>query len=70
MAGLEVQVFPIKGVTLVKKNRSADTKNKKKLKKKYVPPALMDYGNVTKITSAPKTVSGPDSTSTKKGSCL
>ena len=42
----------------MKKNRSADAKKEKK--QKYVPPALVDYGNVTKITAAPKVVSGPD----------
>jgi hypothetical protein len=58
------------GVTLVKKNRSADTKKKQKLEK-YVPPALVDYGNVTKITAAPKSVSGGDAPGAmKKGSCL
>jgi hypothetical protein len=57
------------GVTLVKKNRSADAKNKPKLEK-YVPPSLVDYGNVTKITAAPKSVSGPDGIGPKKGSCL
>lgn len=53
----------------MKKNRSADTKKKQKLEK-YVPPALVDYGNVTKITAAPKSVSGPDGLGPKKGSCL
>jgi hypothetical protein len=37
---------------------------------KYVPPGLVDYGNVTKITAAPKLISGPDSTATKRGQCL
>jgi hypothetical protein len=54
----------------VKKNRSANAKNKPKLEK-YVPPALVDYGNVTKITAVPKAVSGPDAPgASKKGSCL
>lgn len=53
----------------MKKNRSADAKNKPKLEK-YVPPALVDYGNVTKITATPKSVSGPDGIGPKKGSCL
>jgi hypothetical protein len=54
----------------VKKNQSADTKKEQKLKK-YVPPALVDYGNVTKITASPKTASGTDNPGTsKKGSCL
>jgi hypothetical protein len=47
--------------------RGAD---KKKELQKYVPPGLVDYGNVTKITAAPNAVSGPDSTASKKGSCL
>ena len=53
----------------MKKNRTADAKNKPKLGK-YVPPTLVDYGNVTKITAAPKSVSGPDGVGPKKGSCL
>ena len=52
----------------MKKNRSTDAK--KEQKKKYVPPALVNYGNVTKITAAPKSISGPDGTGPKKGSCL
>jgi hypothetical protein len=50
---------------LVKKNRSADAKKKQKLAK-YVPPTLVDYGNVTKITATPKSVSGPDAMGTAK----
>jgi hypothetical protein len=53
----------------VKKNRGADAKKEPKLKK-YVPPALVDYGNVTKITATPKSISGPDGQGPKKGSCL
>ncbi|MGH7926056.1 MAG: hypothetical protein ACREQH_15850 [Candidatus Binatus sp.] len=54
----------------MKKSRSADAKKKQKLQK-YVPPALVDYGNVTKITAAPKVVSGPDAPGAMlKGSCL
>jgi hypothetical protein len=54
----------------VKKNQSADAKKERKLKK-YVPPALVDYGNVTKITAAPKVISGTDNPGTSKnGSCL
>ena len=54
----------------MKKNRSADAKKEQKLKK-YVPPALVDYGNVTKITATPKAISGGDNPgSMKKGSCL
>jgi hypothetical protein len=52
----------------VKKSRSTEAKGKLK---KYVRPALVDYGNVTKITSAPKVVSGPDAPgAAKKGACL
>jgi hypothetical protein len=52
------------------KNVSAGIKNKEKLEK-YVPPTVVDYGNVTKITSVPKAVSGPDNPgAAKKGSCL
>jgi len=58
------------GRSHVKKNRSADAKKEQKLKK-YVPPALVDYGNVTKITATPKAISGGDNPgSMKKGSCL
>jgi hypothetical protein len=53
----------------VKKSRSADAKSEQKLEK-YVPPALVDYGNVTKITATPKAISGPDGAGPKKGSCL
>ena len=54
----------------MKKNRSADAKKKQKLAK-YVPPTLVDYGNVTKITATPKSVSSGDNPgSMKKGSCL
>jgi hypothetical protein len=51
------------------KRRPTDIRNKQTLKK-YVQPAMVDYGTIAKITSAPKTVSGPDSTSHRKGSCL
>ena len=55
---------------LVKKNRSADAKKKQKLAK-YVPPTLVDYGNVTKITATPKSITGSDAPGTaKKGTCL
>lgn len=56
---------------LVKKNSSADAKKKQKLAK-YVPPTLVDYGNVTKITATPKSVSGPDNPGLikKGGGCL
>ena len=58
------------GGVAVKKNRSADAKKEQK-KQKYVPPALVDYGNVTKITATAKSVSGGDNPgSAKKGSCL
>jgi hypothetical protein len=54
----------------VKKNRSADKKKEQKLQK-YVPPALVDYGNVTKITATPKAISGNDNpAAAKKGTCL
>ena len=54
----------------MKKNRASDAKKKQKLEK-YVPPALVDYGNVTKITATPKSISGGDAPGTaKKGSCL
>ena len=54
----------------MKKNRSADKKKEQKLQK-YVPPALVDYGNVTKITAASKAISGGDNPGVaKKGSCL
>jgi predicted metal-dependent hydrolase len=52
----------------VKRNRPANAKKKQKLEK-YVPPTLVDYGNVTKITATSKTISGPDM-SAKKGVCL
>lgn len=69
MAGLGfTQLVPDERSLLVKKSRSADAKSKQKLEK-YVPPGLVDYGNVTKITAAPKSVSGSD-TGPKKGSCL
>ena len=43
----------------------------KPAKKKYVSPAIVDYGSVTKITATAKAVSGPDSPGlTKKGNCL
>ncbi len=52
----------------MKKSRPTEAKGKLK---KYVRPALVDYGNVTKITSTPKAVSGPDAPGAmKKGSCL
>jgi hypothetical protein len=55
---------------VVKKNRSADAKKKQKLAT-YVPPTLVDYGNVTKITTDAKSISGGDAPGTaKKGSCL
>jgi hypothetical protein len=54
----------------VKKNRSTDKKKEQKLQK-YVPPALVDYGNVTKITATPKATTGSDNPGlAKKGSCL
>jgi len=53
----------------VKKNRSADKKKEQTLQK-YVPPALVDYGNVTKITATPKGTGGVDSVGPKKGACL
>ncbi|MGA9721848.1 MAG: lasso RiPP family leader peptide-containing protein [Candidatus Binatus sp.] len=49
----------------MKENRSADAKKKQKLTK-YVPPTLVDYGNVTKITATPKSISGPDAPGSKK----
>ncbi|HVB81602.1 MAG TPA: hypothetical protein VNE82_16850 [Candidatus Binataceae bacterium] len=51
------------------KRRPTDIRNKQTLKK-YVPPAVVDYGTIAKITSAPKQISGPDSQGAKKGSCL
>jgi hypothetical protein len=58
------------GGVAVKKNRSVDAKKERK-KQKYVPPALVDYGNVTKITATSKAISGADAPGTaKKGSCL
>ena len=54
----------------MKKNRASDAKKKQKLQK-YVPPALVDYGNVTKITATAKSISGADAPGTaKKGTCL
>jgi hypothetical protein len=54
----------------VKKNCAADAKKKQKLAK-YVPPTLVDYGNVTKITATPKSITGSDAPGTaKKGTCL
>jgi hypothetical protein len=54
----------------VKKNRSADKKKEQKLQK-YVPPALVDYGSVTKITATAKATTGNDNPgSSKMGSCL
>jgi hypothetical protein len=53
----------------VKKNRSADKKKEHKLQK-YVPPALVDYGNVTKITATPKGTTGVDAVGPMKGTCL
>ncbi|HEV2169402.1 MAG TPA: hypothetical protein VGR40_00565 [Candidatus Binatus sp.] len=54
----------------MKKSRSAETKKKQK-QAKYVPPALVDYGNVTKITATSKSISGADAPGTsKKGTCL
>ena len=54
----------------MKKNSPADAKKKQKLAK-YVPPTLVDYGNVTKITATPKSITGSDGPGTaKKGSCL
>jgi len=55
---------------LTMKNEKNDARNEKKLEK-YVPPALVDYGSVTKITAIPKAISGPDNPGAmKKGSCL
>ena len=55
---------------LTMNNEKNDARNEKK-REKYVPPALVDYGNVTKITADPKAVSGPDNPGAmKKGSCL
>lgn len=49
---------------------SAEPKNKP-AKANYVPPTIVDYGSVTKITATPKSISGPDAPGvTKKGSCL
>jgi hypothetical protein len=43
----------------------------KPAKKKYVSPAVVDYGSVTKITATQKAISGPDSPGlVKKGTCL
>ena len=42
----------------------------KPAKKKYVPPAIVDYGSVTKITATPKSISSPDNKTSTKGSCL
>jgi hypothetical protein len=44
-----------------------ETKPAKK-KKTYVSPALVDYGSVTKITAAPKSISSPDGVNVMKGS--
>jgi hypothetical protein len=49
--------------------RKREADQKKELQK-YVAPGLVDYGNVTKITAANKSISGPDSTLHKKGTCL
>jgi hypothetical protein len=43
---------------------------KKPAKKKYVSPAIVDYGSVTKITATPKSISSPDAKTTTKGNCL
>jgi hypothetical protein len=49
---------------------STESENKP-AKKKYVPPAVVDYGSVTKITATPKVISTPDQAGgVKKGSCL
>ncbi len=54
----------------MRKKPSIESESKPAEKKKaYVPPALVDYGSVTKITATPKGVSLPDSTG-MKGSCL
>ena len=53
----------------MKKNRSADKKKEQKLQK-YVPPALVDYGNVTKIPPTQKRTGGVDSVGPKKAVCL
>jgi len=55
----------------MEKNRStnAGKKGNERLEK-YVPPAIVDHGTIAKITSAPKSISGPDSKGPKKGSCL
>jgi len=51
------------------KDRLVDAKDAKKKLQRYVPPGLVDYGSVTKITGTPKAVSGGDNIH-KKGSCL
>jgi hypothetical protein len=51
-------------------NRSTELQ-KKPSKKKYVSPAIVDYGSVTKITATQKAISGSDAPGvTKKGTCL
>jgi hypothetical protein len=56
--------------SFMKSERNEAYDVKKRPLKIYVPPGMVDYGSVTKITGAPKVVSGPDSTSHRKGSCL
>lgn len=54
----------------MKKNSASNARKKQKLAK-YVPPTLVDYGNVTKITATPKSITGSDAPGTsKKGACL
>jgi hypothetical protein len=65
-----IESVPEKGRVWMMKNENVDPKDKGK-REKYVPPALVDYGNVAKITSAPKAISGPDAPgAAKKGHCL
>jgi hypothetical protein len=54
------------------RNSSVEPKDKtaKKKKKEYVSPSLVDYGNVTKITATPKSISSPDGVIVMKGNCL
>ena len=61
---------PAKGRVRMMNSKTIEPKSKEK-REKYVPPKLVDYGSVKKITAAPKQVSGPDHIgSIKKGSCL
>jgi hypothetical protein len=48
-------------------SKASTESQKKPAKKKYVSPAVVDYGSVTKITATSKSISGPDGVDVKKG---